>query len=77
MMSMSREVAGTRLRRRGGRSLPASDIRMGMDMGMVSGVTVLNGGTLMIEWREDDHVMMTGPATLSFTGEIDLDQYGS
>ena len=36
----------------------------------------LDGGKLMIEWREDDHVMMTGPATLSFVGEIDLDQYG-
>jgi diaminopimelate epimerase len=36
----------------------------------------LDGGKLMIEWREDDHVMMTGPATRSFVGEIDLDQYG-
>jgi diaminopimelate epimerase len=36
----------------------------------------LDGGPLMVEWREDDHVLMTGPATLSFMGEIDLDQYG-
>jgi diaminopimelate epimerase len=36
----------------------------------------LDGGMLMIEWREDNHVMMTGPATLSFLGEIDLNQYG-
>jgi diaminopimelate epimerase len=36
----------------------------------------LDGGTLMIEWREDDHVLMTGPAALSFVGEIDLDGYG-
>lgn len=36
----------------------------------------LDGGPLMIEWREDDHVLMTGPATLSFVGEIDLNQYG-
>jgi diaminopimelate epimerase len=36
----------------------------------------LDGGSLFIEWREDDHVMMTGPATLSFVGEIDLKQYG-
>jgi len=35
-----------------------------------------DGGTRVIEWREDDHVEMTGPATLSFTGEIDLTQYG-
>jgi diaminopimelate epimerase len=34
---------------------------------------VLDGGTLQIELREsDDHILMTGPATLSFTGEIDL-----
>jgi diaminopimelate epimerase len=36
----------------------------------------LDGGKLMIEWREDDHVLMTGPAALSFLGEIDLDGYG-
>lgn len=37
----------------------------------------LDGGPLIIEWREDDgHVLMTGPAVLSFTGEIDLDRYG-
>ena len=36
----------------------------------------LDGGPLMIEWREDNHVFMTGPATLSFLGEIDLNQYG-
>jgi len=36
----------------------------------------LDGGSLLIEWRQDDHVMMTGPATLSFVGEIDLNQYG-
>ncbi|MDB5393496.1 MAG: diaminopimelate epimerase [Rhodospirillales bacterium] len=32
---------------------------------------VLDGGDLMIEWRDDDHVIMTGPAATSFTGEID------
>ncbi|HEV7960791.1 MAG TPA: diaminopimelate epimerase [Rhizomicrobium sp.] len=36
----------------------------------------LDGGLIMIEWREDGHVLMTGPATLSFLGEIDLDRYG-
>lgn len=35
----------------------------------------LDGGPLMIEWREDDHVLMTGPAVTSFIGEIDLDRY--
>jgi diaminopimelate epimerase len=34
---------------------------------------VLDGGTLALEWRESDgHVLMTGPAALAFTGEIDL-----
>ena len=31
----------------------------------------LDGGTLSIEWREsDDHVLMTGPVALSFTGSF-------
>ncbi len=29
----------------------------------------LRGGDLKIEWGEDDHVIMEGPATLAFTGE--------
>ena len=32
---------------------------------------VLDGGELSIEWRADDHVIMTGPAATSFIGEID------
>ena len=33
----------------------------------------LDGGVLDISWREsDDHIVMTGPAILSFTGEVDL-----
>ena len=35
-------------------------------------VTVtLDGGDLHIEWREDGHVIMTGPATLVFSGTMD------
>ncbi|MGZ6021651.1 MAG: diaminopimelate epimerase [Rhizomicrobium sp.] len=35
---------------------------------------LLDGGTMHIELREsDDHVLMTGPATLVFTGDIDLE----
>jgi diaminopimelate epimerase len=31
----------------------------------------MNGGELQIEWREsDDHVLMTGPVTLEFAGEL-------
>ena len=34
---------------------------------------VLDGGSLDIEWREsDDHILMTGPSSLSFSGDIDL-----
>lgn len=29
---------------------------------------VLDGGRLRIEWLKDDHVIMTGPAAVSFTG---------
>jgi diaminopimelate epimerase len=31
----------------------------------------LPGGTLTITWREDGHVLMEGPAALSFLGELD------
>jgi len=31
----------------------------------------LPGGPLRIEWREDGHVMMTGPVELEFEGTID------
>ena len=33
----------------------------------------LDGGTLDIAWREDGHVIMAGPATLSFEGVFDAD----
>ncbi len=32
----------------------------------------LDGGTLQIDWRQDDHVWMTGPAQISFHGKLDL-----
>jgi len=32
----------------------------------------LNGGDLDIEWRSDNHVLMTGPAEEVFSGEIDV-----
>lgn len=36
-------------------------------------VTVeLPGGNLFIEWADDGHVYMTGPATIAFTGEVKL-----
>ena len=37
-------------------------------------VTVtLDGGPLEIEWRDDGHVMMTGPVATAFTGELDIE----
>jgi diaminopimelate epimerase len=30
----------------------------------------LDGGELFIEWRADDHVVMTGPAAVDFAGEL-------
>ena len=35
-------------------------------------VVVADGGELTMAWREDNHVLMTGPVATSFTGEIDL-----
>ena len=34
-------------------------------------VTVPSGGTLKIDWRADDHVVMTGPAEWEFSGRFD------
>ncbi len=33
---------------------------------------VMDGGTLTIEWREDNHIYMTGPAAFAFEGTIAL-----
>ena len=39
---------------------------------------VLDGGNLSIEWRSaDDHVLMTGETSLSFTGDVDLSRLES
>jgi diaminopimelate epimerase len=39
--------------------------------GRVVDVT-LPGGVLTLEWRDDDHVLMTGPTALAYRGEVDL-----
>jgi diaminopimelate epimerase len=39
-------------------------------------IVVLDGGELGIEWRADDHVLMTGPVATAFTGTLDLAAYG-
>jgi diaminopimelate epimerase len=36
---------------------------------------VLDGGELKITWRQDSHVLMTGPATIAFRGRIELGDY--
>ena len=33
---------------------------------------VLDGGSLFIEWRDDNHVVMSGPVSFVFTGEFDM-----
>jgi diaminopimelate epimerase len=41
-------------------------------------VTVtLPGGPLVIEWREDDRIVMTGPATEAFRGSFDAAAFGA
>ncbi len=35
----------------------------------------MDGGDLTIEWRDDGHVLMTGPVATAFIGEIDLAAY--
>jgi diaminopimelate epimerase len=35
-----------------------------------SATLVLDGGELLIDWRDDDHVIMTGPAAVDFAGEL-------
>ena len=34
---------------------------------------LVDGGRLEIAWRDDGHVVMTGPAALSFEGSFDSD----
>lgn len=34
----------------------------------------LDGGSLTIEWREDGHVLMTGPTAMPFRGYVDLNR---
>ncbi|HUZ72241.1 MAG TPA: diaminopimelate epimerase [Stellaceae bacterium] len=36
-----------------------------------------DGGTLAIEWRDDGHVMMTGPVAVSFRGTLDPSLLGT
>jgi diaminopimelate epimerase len=36
---------------------------------------LVDGGELGIAWREDGHVLMTGPVATAFIGEIDLGAY--
>jgi len=38
-----------------------------------SAAALVDGGRLDIAWRDDGHVVMTGPATLSFEGSFDTD----
>jgi diaminopimelate epimerase len=35
----------------------------------------MDGGQLDILWREDGHVLMTGPVATAFTGTVALSDY--
>jgi diaminopimelate epimerase len=35
-------------------------------------MVIVDGGTLEIEWRDDNHVLMTGPVATAFTGSVQL-----
>ena len=36
---------------------------------------LMDGGELEIEWRDDGHVLMTGPVVTAFSGSVDLATY--
>ena len=40
-----------------------------------TGIVVVDGGELEITWREDGHVLMTGPVATAFSGTLDLAEY--
>ena len=33
---------------------------------------VLDGGSLFIDWRTDNHVVMSGPVVVAFTGTLEI-----
>jgi diaminopimelate epimerase len=69
-----RGVGETRACGTGACATAVSAIRRGLTGRRVT--VSLTGGDLAIEWREDGHVIMTGPATESFRGEFDPADYG-
>ena len=38
---------------------------------------IADGGALDIDWREDGHVLMAGPAATSFSGSLDLTRFAA
>jgi len=40
-----------------------------------SATVLVDGGVLDMTWREDGHVLMTGPVATAFTGDIDLSAF--
>jgi diaminopimelate epimerase len=36
---------------------------------------LLDGGVLLMEWRDDGHVLMTGPVATAYTGSVELEDY--
>ena len=42
-----------------------------------SASVLVDGGVLDIAWRDDDHVLMTGPVATSYQGHVDLAAYAA
>ncbi|HEY0204373.1 MAG TPA: diaminopimelate epimerase [Acetobacteraceae bacterium] len=40
-------------------------------------VVIVDGGELEIAWRDDGHVLMTGPVATAYEGEVDLAAYSA
>ena len=40
-------------------------------------VILMDGGALDMEWRDDGHVLMTGPTAIAYRGTLDLDRYAA
>lgn len=52
-----------------------NSVRRGLTQRRVT--MLVDGGELELEWREDGHVLMTGPTAIAFRGTLALDRYAS
>ena len=52
-------------------SVVAATVRGHLDR---AAVVTQDGGSLQVDWRKDDHLVLTGPAETTYTGVIDLER---